>query len=442
MGNQELLDGVKKASSMGPWMHGLLERLFPLCRSLTGPGNRETLSILSDYMELSVTEVPSGTDVFGWTVPDEWSPISAEITGPNGEVYANFADHNLHLVSSSQPIDMEIDLDELKEHIYSLPNNPDLIPYVTSYYAPRWGFCMRDKDKQNMQPGLYRARIDTKIKPGGLVYGEAVLEGETDKEILLSTYICHPSMAADNLAGVVLSAAIYKLLSRLKKRHYTYRFLFVPETIGAMCWLKNNETSKAVKNMHAGLVLSCVGINDQLIYEKSRQGNTELDRIAELVIGKTDIIEDFRPQQGSDERQFCSPGFNLPVGALMRMLPGWEFYHTSGDTPEQLTPEILASSLQATWKLLVGHEANEKRYVRTDLRGEPMLSKHGLYSTINIADKNEEKMRARKEHVSLMYLLNYADGEHDLVEIAKKCDADLLELGALAERLVDVGLLQ
>lgn len=431
---------IQQVADQGRWMHDLMRRLFPICRSLTGPGNRETLAILAEDIDLSVVEVASGTDVFGWTVPNEWRPRSAEIIGPDGVCRARFADNNLHLVNGSEAIDREMDLDELLPHIYSLPNAPDLIPYVTSYYHPHWGFCMTDAEKQALPAGRYNVKIDVESLPGHLVYGEAVLPGASEREVLIDTYICHPSMANDNLSGVVVAAALYRALAALPDRHFTYRFIFVPETIGSLCWLKNNEHS-AVGNVHAGLVLSCVGDDGPHTYKKSRQGSTEIDRLAASVLRDAGETLDFFPNSGSDERQFCSPGFDLPVGMLSRTYPGkWPYYHTSGDTVERIKPEVLAGSLETCLRMTLGLEANARRYRRTDPRGEPMLSKYDLYHRQNVRmNTNDDSERLQRG--ALMWLLNLADGENSLLDIAERSGADVVDLAALAERLVDVGLL-
>lgn len=424
----------------GKWMHDLLVKLFPICRSLAGPGNRETLAILSEHLPLEITEVPSGTDVFGWTVPNEWTPRSAEITDPSGITYARFSDHNLHLVNGSRAIDTTMDLDDLLPHIYSLPEQPDLIPYVTSYYHPHWGFCMTDAEKSSLRPGRYHVRIDTEHKPGALVYGEAVLPGAVADEVLISTYICHPSMANDNLSGVVTAAALYRRLAEAENRHYTYRFVFTPETIGAMCWLMNNE-STVVPRIRAGLVLSCIGETGDFNYKRSRQNNAEIDRVAALVLRGKGNLRDFSPF-GSDERQYCSPGYNLPVGMLSRPFPGdWEFYHNSGDTPARVTATNLASTLDVTFSLLLNLDVGAHIFVRTEPRGEPMLSKHKLYHRQN-TQANFNNNKTWEHRSAMLWILNYADGYHSLIDIAERSGTDVTTLFSIAESLCDVGLLK
>ena len=424
----------------GPEMLERLRRLFPICRSLTGDGNRETLSILSETMDLNVVEVPSGTRVFDWTVPDEWNPRSAEIVTPDGKHIARFEDNNLHLMSYSEPVDLELPLEDLLSHLYSLPDRPDLMPYVTSYYSRNWGFSLPENEKKNLKPGTYKVRIDADLKPGNLVYGEAVLPGESKQEILIDTYICHPSMANDNLAGVVLAQKLYQLLSQLESRKYTYRFVFVPETIGALCWLKNNE-GETLDHIVSGLVLTVIGTDLAFEYERSRRGDAIVDRVAEISVSSdAGVMKDFQPDGGSDERQYNSPGFNLPVGMLRKMPVTWPYYHTSGDTVERMEPKNLVDGLNMVWRIVAGMEVGLNVYARTEPRGEPMLSKYGLYKTVNY--RQVAKDYIRETHRRMMWLLNYADGQSDLISLAKIVKCDLIELHAMAERLTEVGLLK
>ena len=434
-------DRTKRASGMGAEMHAMLRRLFPICRSITGPGTRETLAILSEDIDLDVVEVASGETVFGWTVPQEWHPRRADITGPDGRIHASFADNNLHLVNGSTAIDAKMSLEELLPHIYSLPEQPDLIPYVTSYYHPHWGFCMSEREKQALTPGTYEVRIDATHSDGALVYGEAALAGRSDQEILISTYICHPSMANDNLSGVVVAAALYRLLAARDDLFYTYRFLFTPETIGSLCWLKNNETT-SVPRIRSGLVLSCLGDDGPFNYKRSRRGDAQIDRVASRLLGDDDTLHDFFPNSGSDERQFCSPGFDLPVGMLSRTYPGqWPYYHTSGDTVERLGPDILGCSLERVEILISGLEAAAaETYVRTEPRGEPMLSKYDLYHRQNLR-RNTEADTERDYRGQMMWLLNLADGDHSLQDIAERSGGDLESLREIAGILEKVGLI-
>lgn len=429
---------------LGLWMHGLLRRLFPICRSLTGPGNRETLDILRDSVELAVTEIPSGEKAFDWTVPDEWRPRAAEIVGPDGRARARFADNNLHLVGYSEPVDSELDLADLLPRIHTLPDEPDLIPYVTSYYKRSWGFAMTEREKQALPPGRYRVRIDAELIVGSLSLGEAILPGESSREVLVSTYICHPSMANDNLSGVVAAAALYGLVAALPRRFYTYRFLWAPETVGVIAWLARHKEAVSART-HAGLVLSCVGDEGPLHWKSSRRGDAEVDRVARAALarlGSDNVVAPFSPAKGSDERQYCSPGFNLPVGLLTRSVPGrFRFYHTSGDTADFVTPAGLAGSLAAAFAILEGLEANARRWRRTDPFCEPMLSKRGLYHTTSIRKRPGYDVSA-DPLVALRWVLNYADGEHSLLDVAELSGLALPALGEAAHRAASAGVLE
>lgn len=429
---------------LGDWMHSLLERLFPICRSLTGPGNRETLQILSETVPLTVDEVPSGSKVFDWTVPDEWRPRSAEIIGPDGKIYASFAANNLHLIGYSEPVDAELDLEDLLPRIRSLPDEPDLIPYVTSYYNRDWGFAMTDRERRSLPPGRYRVKIDADLSPGSLSIGEALLPGASDREVLISTYICHPSMANDNLSGVVVAAALYRLIASLKKRHWTYRFVWLPETVGAIAWLWQHK-DQVIGRTHAGIVFSCVGDDGPLNWKSSRRGNTEMDRIAATVLSQMspdNIVAPFSPAKGSDERQYCSPGFNLPIGLLTRSVPGrFREYHTSGDTPSYVTAGGLAGTLAAAFSMVRGLEANAVRWKRVDPFCEPMLSQHGLYHTTSIRKEPGYDV-STDPLVALRWVLNYCDGAHSLLDVAEISGVSISALGDAAVRAGAAGILQ
>ena len=436
----ELDQAFNQASEDGLWMHKLMVELFPICRGLTGPGNEKTLSILSEYIPLSTIKVPSGTKIFSWTVPDEWHPKSAKITDPSGKIYANFSENNLHLVNGSQPIDKIITKHELLKNIYSLPEQPDLIPYVTSYYHPHWGFCMADSEKNELPDGKYKIKIEAEHVKGNLIYGEKLLPGKNNKEIVISTYICHPSMANDNLSGIVVAAALYKTLSSLTDLEYSYRFLFLPETIGSLCWLSKNES--ILDNINAGIVLSCIGDDGDFTYKRSRRNNTLIDRISASFMGENDTVSDFFPTSGSDERQYCSPGYNLPFGLLSRTYPGeWPYYHTSGDTPDKILPETLGESLEKVVKIILGYELNSMIFERSEPKGEPMLSKYNLYHQQNLR-RNTEIDPDKAFRDRMMWLLNLADGTNNLIDIAEKSSEDIIEIAKIGEQLVKAGLLK
>jgi aminopeptidase-like protein len=429
---------------LGLWMHDLLRRLFPICRSLTGPGNRQTLGVVRETVDMYVSEIPSGEKAFDWAVPDEWRPRSAEIVGPDGLARARFADNNLHLVGYSEPVDCELDLADLLPRIHTLPDEPDLIPYVTSYYERSWGFAMSERDKRSLPPGRYRVLIDAELAPGTLTLGEAVLPGESPREVLISTYICHPSMANDNLSGVVVAAALHGLVAALPRRTLTYRFLWAPETVGVIAWLARNAEAVRART-HAGLVLSCVGDEGSLTWKSSRRGDAEVDRVARAALarfGPEHVVAPFSPAKGSDERQYCSPGFNLPIGLLTRSVPGrFRYYHTSGDTADFVTPAGLAGSLAAAYAIVEGLEANARRWRRIDPFCEPMLSKRGLYHTTSIRKRPGYDVSA-DPLVALRWVLNYADGEHSLLDVAELSGLALPALGEAAQRAAAAGVLE
>jgi aminopeptidase-like protein len=429
---------------IGQEMHLLLKELFPICRSLTGPGNRETLKIISRSVDLNIDEIPSGTQAFDWEVPDEWTPRNAEFIDPDGVAHARFSDNNLHLVGYSEPIDMEMELEELLPHLHSLPDEPDLIPYTTQYYVHGWGFAITEKEKQSLKPGRYKVKIDTTLEPGSMSLGEAFLPGKSDKEVLISTYICHPSMANDNLSGVVVATALYKLIRDLPDRYYSYRFIWVPETVGAIAWLAKNKNPVRDRTV-AGMVFSCTGDDGPLTWKSSRQGNAEVDRIARLVLARSDLeteVTPFIPAKGSDERQFGSPGFNLPVGLLTRSVPGkFRFYHTSGDTPEFVTPSGLQGALVAAYSITEGLENNALRFRRTDPFCEPMLSKRGLYHSVSIRKRPGYDMTA-DPLVTLRWVLNYCDGQHSLLDLAEISGLPLPALGDAAHQALAAGILE
>jgi aminopeptidase-like protein len=426
---------------MGEWMHQLLLRLYPICRSLAGPGNRETLDILGETMPLQRTEVPSGREVLDWVVPDEWTPREAWMMGPDGKKRAVFSQHNLNLVSHSEPMDSEMELEALLPHIYSLPDQPDVVPYVTRYYQRGWGFCMSEKEKQALPQGRYQVHIDADLQPGSISLGEVVLRGESDREILISTYICHPSMANDNLSGVVVATGLYRLLEQKKRRRYSYRFLFVPETVGSIAWLSLQD-ERTLNRIDAGVVLSCVGNDAPFTWKRSRRANTVVDRIAENRIGSHGVCIDFTPVTGSDERQFCSPGFDMEMGLLSRSYPGtFPSYHTSADTPDGTPPQALATTLEYLYDICMGVESNTVRYRRVDPRGEPMLSKRGLYHSVSVR-KGEKFDRSLDPRTALMWVLNLCDGEHELIDIAERSGLRLQALSDAAERATDAGVLE
>jgi aminopeptidase-like protein len=414
------------------------DRLFPICRSLTGDGVRETLRILQEVLPLEIHEVRSGTKAFDWTVPKEWNIKGAYIKEVGGKVICDFADNNLHVVSYSTPVNEVMDYDTLVKKLHYLEELPDAIPYFTSYYKEDWGFCMSyNAFKELDKTKRYEVVIDSSLTEGSMTYGEVVLKGETEKEVLFSTYICHPSMANNELSGVLVNAFLYGLIAQLPKRKYTYRFVFVPETIGSIYYLsKHGEHFR--NNLIAGLILTCIGDRWALSYKHSRRGNALVDKIMKHVMfhdGMAHELYDFTPL-GSDERQYCSPGFNLPVGVLCRsMFHTYKQYHTSLDNKSIISFDVMVETLETLVKLVKAIELND-HYINTQPFCEPQMGKRGLYHSVG-------GMRTPPDMITkYMTILNYCDGEHDLVDIAEKLKLNVLELEESVQRLLESGLLR
>jgi len=420
-----------------PNLNRYFDRLFPICRSLTGNGNRKTLEILSEIIDLKILEVPSGTQCFDWTIPPEWNVKEAWIKNSKGEKIVDFKKNNLHLLNYSISVHEKMDLKELKKHLHSLPDKPDLIPYLTSYYSKRWGFCITHNQYNSLQDDLYEVFIEsTHDKNGSMTIAEAILKGKSDKEVLLSTYICHPSMANNELSGPLVTSFFYKELKKLPNRYYTYRFLFIPETIGSIYYLsQHGEHLK--KNLVAGYVVSCIGDTGKFTYKKSRQGDSLADRCAESILKQTEqefIIEDFFPT-GSDERQFCSPGFNLPVGSLMRTRYGkYPEYHTSGDNKDLISFEAMEHSI-TKYLEIVNLIENNFKYINTMPFCEPQLGKRGLYPTLGSQKNISEFVN------SMMWILNLSDGNHDLIHISQKSNIPVAQLIPVIKKLIENGIL-
>jgi aminopeptidase-like protein len=414
----------------GVTIHAIAAEIFPLCRSITGDGVRETLRRLGLHIPLDVVEVESGSPACDWTVPDEWTIRAAYIENAAGERIVDFRANPLHVMSYSVAVDEVMPLDALKRHVFTLPEQPDLIPYRTSYYAPCWGFCMAHRQLEALPDGPYRAVIDADLAPGRLTYGECYLPGETPEEVLLSAHICHPGMANDNCSGLALLTYLAKQLTGEKKR-YSYRFLFAPGTIGALTWLARNE--QAVSRIRHGLVLSCVGDGGGPYYKRSRRGNAPIDRAMDHVLrlkSAAPEIVDFVPY-GYDERQFCSPGFNLPVGLFQRSrYASFPEYHTSADTMDFITPEHLAESHALVRQALFVIE-NDRLYRNLFPKGEPQLGRRGLYDALGGDPKAAEK------NLAMLWVLNLSDGAHSLLDIAERAKmpfATILASARLLER--------
>lgn len=418
----------------GNEMYGLVERLYPLCRSITGDGTRETIKILQEFIPIEIREIPSGTKVFDWEIPDEWNISDAWIKNQDGKKIIDFKKLNLHVLNYSTPVDRSIKLDELKEHVFSSPEHPDWVPYRTSYHNRQWGFCMSHNQFQSLSEGDYHVKIDSEIKPGSLTYGEFFIPGKTSGEVLFSCHICHPSLCNDNLSGIVLATELARGLNKLEL-NYSYRFLFVPGTIGSIAWLSGNE--ETVKNIRHGLVLSLLGDKTAFHYKKSRRGNAEIDAIMEYLLARKENakIREFSPY-GYDERQYCSPGFNLPVGSLTRT-PFGEFpeYHTSADNLDLIDARSLGESLELLLKAVQIIETN-KRYINQNPKGEPQLGKRGLYQSVGGQSQPKEYQMA------LLWVLNLSDGDHSVLDIATKSGIDFGILQNAVDALIQAGLLK
>ena len=397
----------------GQDMHRLIAELFPICRSITGDGLRHTLRILRTYIPLEMREVPTGTQVFDWTVPKEWNIRDAFVKNSRSERVIDFAKSNLHVVNYSIPVQRRISLSELKEHLYTIPEHPDWIPYRTTYYKESWGFCLSHRQMEGLTEDEYEISIDSTLKDGHLTYGEYFLPGDTQDEILISCHACHPSLCNDNLSGIAVAVSLAKHLASLP-RHYSYRFLFIPGTIGAITWLALNEDK--LPHIKHGLVLSGVGDDGKPHYKKSRRGNTEIDRAASHVLQHSgtpyDLLE-FSPY-GYDERQYCSPGINLAVGRLSRSPHGtFPEYHTSADNLEFVHPDKLGESLAVCMKILSLLE-NNATFVNLSPKCEPQLGRRGLYRMIG------GQSDAGLNEMAMLWVLNLSDGSHSLLDIAER----------------------
>lgn len=396
----------------GAAMHALMGELYPLCRSITGDGVRETLKILARWLPLEIHEVASGTQVLDWVVPREWNLREAWIQAPSGQRLVDFRDSNLHVVGYSVPIRARMPLAELRPHLHALPEHPDWIPFRSSFYRETWGFCLTQRQLDALPEGNYEVCIDATLDDGSLSYGEALLPGESPEEILLCAHVCHPSLANDNLSGLAVLALLGRYLSTLPRR-WSYRFLFAPVTIGAITWLARNEARLA--RIRDGLVVTLVGDSGSPTYKRSRRGNARIDRAFAHVLREAGAhtIEAFSPY-GYDERQFCSPGFDLPVGCLMRTPHGrFPEYHTSADDLGFVKPAALADSLTRLLDALRVLEG-DRRYRNLSSKGEPQLGRRGLYRAL--AERGSDPDR----EMALLWVLNLSDGQHSLLEIAER----------------------
>lgn len=423
----------RNAAEIGRELHGFAADLYPICRSITGDGIRRTLAMIQERIPLQIFTVPTGTQVFDWTVPKEWNIRDAYIKAANGHRVVDFQKCNLHVLNYSTPVHATMPLDELKPHLFTDPGHPDWIPYRTSYYKEDWGFCLSHNQMLALEDGDYEVCIDSTLDDGQLAYGECYLPGHSTDEVLISCHACHPSLANDNLSGLAVATFLAELLCR-RERRYSYRFLFIPGTIGAITWLARNQPTAG--RIRHGLVLTCIGDIGGFHYKKTRRGHAEIDRAVAHILshcGESSEILDFSPY-GYDERQYCSPGFDLPVGCLMRSV--WEQfpeYHTSADNLDFIRPAQLAGSLRvcaAILDVLEGNRCyrNEKPYC------EPQLGRRGLYRATEGGASSEEMM-------ARLWVLNLSDGKHSLLGIAERSGLPFSILGEAAHLLYQKGLL-
>lgn len=421
--------------TVGKEIYELIRKLYPICRSITGNGTRETLSIIKAIIPIEINEVATGTKVFDWTIPKEWNIKDAYIKNSKGEKIIDFQKSNLHILNYSTPVNTKLSLQELKKHLYSLEKYPNWIPYTTSYYKENWGFCLTHEQYKSLPNDTYEVFIDAELKDGNLSYGELYLPGVKKDEILISTYVCHPSLANDNLSGIALATFLAKHLLK-EKLTYSYRFLFIPETIGAITWLCQNE--KKIKNIKHGFVVTCVGDKGKFTYKKSRDGNREIDKATEKAltdIGKPYEIIDFFPS-GSDERQYCSPAFNLSVGSLMKTPYGrFPEYHTSADNLDFVQPEYLQDTFNAYLQTLFILE-NSTRYVNLNPKCEPQLGKRGLYRMISA------QKEGALDELALFWVLNLSNDNHSLLDISIRARMKFSQIKNAADVLVSAKLLR
>ena len=417
-----------RAETLGRDAYELMARLFPLCRSLSGDGVRATFDLIDREIPISRTEIPSGTKLFDWVVPDEWNIRDAYIADSEGNRVVDFRRSTLHVVSYSEPVRTVLSLEALHDRLHTLPDQPEVVPYRTSYHDRTWGFCLSHRQLLDLRPGDYEVVIDSTLEDGHVVYAERFLPGESEDEVLISTYVCHPSLANDNLSGVVLAATLARHLAGQSLRR-SYRLLLGPATIGPLSWLSRNE--KRLPRITAGLVATCVGDVGPFTYKRSRQGNAEIDRAVEAVLGEAGVVEGFSPL-GTDERQFCSPGFDLPVGVLSRTPPDrFPEYHSSADDLDFVRPEALGESFDRYIDVIEVLERN-RAYRNLSPKGEPQLGKRGLYRAVGGGSFTEGP---------LLWVLNLSDGRHDLLAVSQRSGLPFAEVADAADALVEAGLL-
>ena len=421
--------------NFGVSMHDLCKELFPINRSLTGNGVRETLRILQrEVPELNILEVPSGTTCFDWTVPNEWNCKEAYIIDPDGHKICDYSKNNLHLLGYSTPVNKTLTLEELNDFLYDLPELPDAIPYMTSYYKERWGFCIAHNERKKLKQGDYKVYINSTLEKGNLTYGELLIEGDTKEEIFFSTYVCHPSMGNNELSGPAVVTYLAKYINSLPNRKYSYRIIFIPETIGAIMYLSKN-LKEMKKNIVAGFNVSCVGDNNIYSFLPSREGNTLADKVATHVMNHK--IIDYKSytflDRASDERQYCSVNVDLPVCCIMRSKYGeYKEYHTSLDDLDYISPEGLNGAYEVYVEVINVLEQNHKYLLTTFC--EPQLGKRGLYPTLSTTG-TKEKVK------DMMNFLAYCDGKTDLIDIANKINLPVWNLYDIIKKFLDNGLI-
>jgi aminopeptidase-like protein len=419
------------AASVGQSLYEFASRLYPICRSITGAGVRETLALVRARVPLLVHEVPSGTRVFDWEIPPEWNVEDAAVTDAHGRRVVDFQAHNLHLVGYSEPVQTSLSLEELSARLHVLPEHPDWIPYRTSYYRRSWGFCMRARDRAALRAGRYRIEVKSSLAPGSLTYGELVIAGRTRDEVLFFTHVCHPSLANDNTSGMAVTTALAEWIAR-EPRRFTYRFVFAPGTIGSLTWLKRNE-SRLSRVRHA-LVLTLLGDPGALTYKRSRRDTSEIDAIVAYVLAGDGAVIPFSPY-GYDERQLCSPGFDLPAGRLTRSVNGgYPQYHTSADDLSLITPAALQSSFEACQRIVDVIETNQ-RYVNLKPKGEPRLGARGLYGALGGGEPAAHQY-------AMLWVLNQSDGTRSLLDIAQRSGLPFTTLREAARTLESARLLR
>lgn len=426
---------MAKKTQSANGMYQLVKELFPYCRSITGNGVRQTLKTIQKSIPLELIEIPTGTKVLDWEIPEEWNISDGYILDDKANKIVDFKELNLHVLNYSTPVNKKVSLQELKDHTFTLPAHPDLIPYRTSYYQKKWGFCMSQNQLDSLSEGEYQVYIDSEHKKGSLSYGELYIKGNSSKEVLISTHICHPSLANDNLSGISVATFLAQYLLG-RTLNYSYRFLFIPGTIGSIAWLSRNEDK--LEHIEHGLTITLLGDQSNFTYKRSRRGNSEIDKIAEYYLEQNypkHTILDFIPY-GYDERQYCSPGFNLPVGCFTRNTFGeFKEYHTSGDNLEFISEEKLQESLQALQDILEIAE-HSRSYINTNPKGEPQLGRRGLYE--KIGGTNDSKLT----QLASLWVLNLSDGSNTLMDIAIRSGIEFEVIVEASEALKQCGLLK